>query len=103
MKPRRYAASAVVALVALCVAWDLGRRPGRQWTAALLVGAIHLYQRSLSPALEAAGVECRFEPTCSRYAAAVIARDGTLRGSWRAARRLARCGPWTPAATRDPP
>lgn len=102
MKPKRYALG-VVALMGVAVVWDLGREPGRQWTAALLVGGIHLYQRSVSPGLEAVGVECRFEPSCSRYAAAVIAREGTLRGSWRAARRLARCGPWTPASTHDPP
>ena len=37
---------------------------------------------------------CRFQPTCSRYAYAAIGRHGALRGTWLAARRLARCQPW---------
>jgi putative membrane protein insertion efficiency factor len=69
----------------------------------MLLTAIDLYQRTLSSQMETAGVRCRFEPTCSRYAQAVIRRDGALEGSWRTLRRIARCGPWTPAGTRDLP
>ncbi len=49
------------------------------------------------------GVQCRFEPTCSHYADAVIATHGAARGSWLTVRRLARCGPWTPEGTVDMP
>ena len=49
------------------------------------------------------GARCRFTPTCSRYGEIVIARDGLVRGGWELARRLARCGPWTPADTIDEP
>jgi len=70
---------------------------------ALAVGTIHVYQRTLSPLVRRAGIECRFTPTCSRYAELVIARDGLLSGGWKAARRLARCGPWTAAGTVDEP
>lgn len=90
------------ALVILVV-WDLARQPEQQWTAALLLAAIDLYQRTLSSEMETAGVRCRFEPTCSHYAEAVIRQDGALVGTWRAATRVARCGPWTPAGTRDQP
>lgn len=83
-------------------AWDLSRRPERQATAAVLVAGIRLYQATLSPALAGAGVRCRFEPTCSRYAEAAIRRHGALRGGWLGAVRLARCGPWTPEGTLDP-
>lgn len=82
---------------------DFAAPPERQATAALLVGAIHVYQGTLSPLLAAGGVRCRFEPTCSHYAVGAIERYGALRGSWRAVRRVARCGPWTPAGTLDPP
>lgn len=85
------------------LAVDLARPPREQASAALLLAGIDAYQRTLSPAGAAAGVRCRFTPTCSRYAEAVIRRDGALVGSLRAAWRLARCGPWTPAGTVDPP
>lgn len=82
---------------------DLARPPERQATTAVLVGAIRLYQGTLSPWLARGGVRCRFEPTCSHYAVAVLERDGALRGAARAGWRVLRCGPWTPAGTIDPP
>jgi uncharacterized protein len=69
----------------------------------LALAGIHAYQRTLSPLAARAGLRCRFTPTCSRYAESVIARDGIVRGGWRAVSRIARCGPWTPAGTSDPP
>jgi uncharacterized protein len=56
-----------------------------------LVGAgIRTYQLVLSPIL---GPACRFEPSCSRYAAEAVDRHGVARGSWLAMRRLLRCHP----------
>lgn len=89
-------------LVAGCAA-DLARPPPLQLSARALLGAIDLYQASLSPALARAGTRCRFEPSCSRYAEGAIAEDGALVGAARAAWRVARCGPWTEAGTVDPP
>jgi len=37
---------------------------------------------------------CRFHPSCSSYAIAVIERDGPWRGGRRALRRLGRCHPF---------
>jgi putative membrane protein insertion efficiency factor len=37
---------------------------------------------------------CRFLPSCSDYAAEAVARHGVVRGSFLAARRLARCNPF---------
>jgi uncharacterized protein len=69
----------------------------------LAIAAIHGYQQTLSPVAARLGLRCRFTPTCSRYAEEVIARDGVTRGGWKALRRVARCGPWTPMGTKDPP
>ena len=74
------------------------------WNAQTLVRhGIHAYQRALAPVTARIGIRCRFTPTCSRYAEIVIARDGVMRGGWKAIKRIARCGPWTEAGTLDPP
>lgn len=57
----------------------------------LLLGAIRLYQLVLSPWL---GRQCRYEPTCSAYAAEAIERFGVRRGVWLAVKRIGRCHPW---------
>jgi putative membrane protein insertion efficiency factor len=58
---------------------------------ALLLGLIRAYQLTLSPWL---GPRCRYEPTCSRYAAEAITRFGVRQGVWLAVKRLGRCHPW---------
>jgi hypothetical protein len=52
--------------------------------------AISAYQRSVSPGL---GNVCRYEPSCSHYAAEAIELHGLLRGGFLAIRRLMRCRP----------
>jgi putative membrane protein insertion efficiency factor len=59
----------------------------RRWLMAL----IWTYQSTLGPALPRS---CRYEPSCSRYAYQAIERHGSLRGSWLALKRLARCHPF---------
>ena len=58
----------------------------------LLRAAIRLYQLTLAYFFVGA---CRFEPSCSAYAAEAVARHGAWKGSTLAAHRLCRCGPWT--------
>jgi len=55
-----------------------------------------LYKLVLSPALHlVAGTPaaCRFQPTCSEYAAIALAEHGAFRGSLMAMSRLLRCHP----------
>jgi hypothetical protein len=94
---------AVVVLAAVALVYDAARPPARQASARFAVAAIHGYQRTLSPLVAGGGVACRFTPTCSRYAEAVITRHGMLRGGWLTIKRIMRCGPWTSAGTKDPP
>jgi len=101
--PRRVLAWTMAAAVGSLFAWDATRTAGTQWTARAAVYAIRVYQRTASPLLPSIGIRCRFTPTCSRYAVAVIERHGIIRGSALSLWRLARCGPWTPAGTKDPP
>lgn len=100
MKTRLWVASAIVLLA---IALDLRRPPAAQLTARTAIAGIHVYQATLSPLYARAGVRCRFTPTCSHYGEAVIRRFGAMRGGWMAAKRILRCGPWTPAGTADPP
>ena len=62
----------------------------------LLLAAIAFYRRWLSPAVHALnpGDGCRFQPTCSEYAAVAIATHGPLRGLGLALWRLLRCHPF---------
>ena len=56
-----------------------------------LVFVIQLYRHMVSPLRPAT---CRFVPTCSQYAVDALTEYGLIRGSWLAARRLSKCGPW---------
>lgn len=64
----------------------------------VLLALISFYRRRISPLFPR---HCRYEPTCSAFAAEAIATHGALRGSWLAARRIARCHPWAPGGV-DP-
>jgi putative membrane protein insertion efficiency factor len=68
------------------ILWDAGA-PARL----VLLGAIRLYQLTLSGWL---GGQCRFSPTCSRYAEEAIRSLGATRGMFLASRRVLRCNPF---------
>lgn len=57
----------------------------------VLIGFVRFYRYFISPWT---GMHCRFTPTCSVYAIEALEKHGALRGSWLAAKRLARCHPW---------
>ncbi|WP_206056482.1 membrane protein insertion efficiency factor YidD [Nocardioides sp. GY 10113] len=59
----------------------------------VLIGLLRAYQTVISPLY---GQVCRFYPSCSHYAVEAIRVHGSIKGSWLAARRLARCHPWNP-------
>lgn len=69
------------------LAWVLGT-PLR----VTLVAAIRVYRATLSSWL---GGQCRFYPSCSRYAEEAIRAHGAVRGTALALWRVARCGPFT--------
>jgi uncharacterized protein len=93
----------ILGILFVLLAIDFALPPEHQISARVLVGGIDLYQATLSPLLGSAGVRCRFQPTCSHYGEAAIRKYGTLKGTWKTVWRIARCGPWTPAGTVDPP
>lgn len=71
----------------------------RPWDARrLLMAPIKAYRLLLSPWL---GSQCRFEPTCSRYALQALEVHGAWRGSLLSGRRILRCHPFC-AGGHDP-
>ena len=58
--------------------------------ARLLMLLLRGYQLLVSPWLSPS---CRYEPSCSHFAAEAVERHGAIHGSWLALRRLARCHP----------
>ena len=57
----------------------------------LLIGLLRIYRTFISPLY---GQVCRYHPSCSAYALQAVTTHGSIRGSWYAVRRLARCHPW---------
>ena len=55
------------------------------------VAFVRAYQLSLGAGMRPS---CRCFPSCSGYAIEALQRHGALAGTYLAARRIARCGPW---------
>lgn len=61
---------------------------------------LRAYKLILSPLI---GRQCRFEPTCSQFAAAVLIGHGPIRGAGLAFKRICRCRPGVPWGYDPPP
>ena len=61
--------------------------------ARLLLVVVGFYRRRISPMLPR---HCRYEPTCSAYAAEAIRTHGAVRGGLLAVKRISRCHPFHP-------
>ncbi|MEO1537667.1 MAG: membrane protein insertion efficiency factor YidD [Pseudomonadota bacterium] len=59
--------------------------------ARLIALPVKAYRLIFSPWV---GHNCRYHPTCSAYALDALEKHGAMRGTWLAARRIARCHPW---------
>jgi putative membrane protein insertion efficiency factor len=64
--------------------------------ATIVVGAVKLYQRLLSPLVNAMGPLCRFRPSCSQYMIDAVRKYGCVRGTAKGVARICRCHPWHP-------
>ena len=69
------------------------RQARRSLVRTLFILAVRGYQVSLGQLLPSS---CRYFPSCSAYAIEAISKYGAGRGSWLAARRIARCHPFRP-------
>ena len=93
---------AVVAVLALWLVHDFVVPPRYAFDARAAMFAIDRYRAGVSPHLHGI-IQCRFTPTCSLYGRESIRKYGFAWGGVRTAIRIARCGPWTPLGTSDPP
>ncbi len=62
-----------------------------------IITGIVLYQKIVSPLLKqlfGIGAMCRFSPSCSAYAKRAIEKEGVIKGSVLAGKRLLRCQPF---------
>ncbi len=95
---RRWFVGAAIVFALICA--DNLRDPPRQFTARALVAAIDGYKTHLAPSVPS---HCQFTPTCSQYARMAILNYGSIRGSLKAAWRIARCSPFTTRRGEDYP
>jgi uncharacterized protein len=99
MKRIRLIAVLIVLLIAI---HDFSVPHGRGLAARGAIFVIDEYRAHVSPHLRGR-VTCRFTPTCSAYGREAIRKYGFAKGASKTAWRIARCGPWTSAGTRDLP
>ncbi len=92
---------ALLGLIAAAVVVDGLRPPDRQLGGRAYIGLVRGYQAAGSPRI-ARLVQCRFQPTCSRYSIQAVRRYGLPKGFALTLRRLWRCRSATPAGTVDP-
>jgi putative membrane protein insertion efficiency factor len=60
------------------------------WAQHVVLFLLILYKGFISPLFAGS---CRFVPSCSEYAREAVITYGVVKGSWLAARRIARCRP----------
>jgi uncharacterized protein len=57
---------------------------------------VSLFLHAFWPSPGAGGAPtCKYHPSCSQYASDAIHKHGLVKGSVKAAWRLARCNPWS--------
>lgn len=86
LRPRHEERAGTPARFARCVVQRCGHA-----AVSILLFFIRIYQKTLSPLLPEC---CRFEPTCSKYAAEALKKHGFIKGLILTFWRLARCQPF---------
>lgn len=57
----------------------------------LLIAIVNFYRGHISLRVQP---QCRYMPTCSRYALEALEKYGAAKGSWLALKRILRCHPF---------
>lgn len=68
----------------------MASEPAPNVAARILLASLKVYKLLFSQLFTGS---CRFLPSCADYAAEAVTVHGAVRGTWLAARRLARCHP----------
>jgi putative membrane protein insertion efficiency factor len=80
----------VLALTGAIVAWATLQTSAAERAT---LGAIGFYRAHGSTVARHLGAQCRFQPTCSRYAELAVQKYGVVRGLAKTGARLVRCNP----------
>lgn len=88
-RPQR---AAVIALTVAIVVWSSLQTAAAERAT---LGAIAFYRAHGSSVARHLGAECRFQPSCSRYAELAVQKYGVTHGLAKTALRVARCNPLT--------
>ncbi len=92
---------ALLAVAAALALADTYRPPHHQLTAHAYVAVVVIYQRVGRPILGSL-VQCRYQPTCSRYSIEAVQAFGFRKGIVLTAERLWRCKSSVALGTADP-
>jgi uncharacterized protein len=91
----------LLGLLAALVSVDSFRGPEHQVASHQYISLVRVYQRVGRPLLDS-HVQCRYQPTCSRYSIQAVGRYGLMRGLALTFGRLWRCRGSVPLGTADP-
>lgn len=61
----------------------------------IMISIIKFYKKHISIFFERCGVECKFYPTCSKYALQAYEKYGFLKGSYLTIKRILKCNPFS--------
>lgn len=61
----------------------------------IIIKAIKIYQKVISPIIQFKGIHCKYYPTCSEYTKQAIEKYGIIKGMYLGTKRILRCNPFS--------
>lgn len=61
----------------------------------IIIFLIKIYKKIISPMFSAAGVHCKYYPTCSEYTMQAVEKYGVIKGCFLGIKRILKCNPFS--------
>ena len=61
----------------------------------IIIFAIKIYKKIISPINSSLGIKCKYYPTCSEYTLQAVNKYGALKGSFLGLKRILKCNPFS--------